>query len=337
MNRFLRSLLLVACAVSARADYKVVAHFPITGDGGYDYLRVDPVARRIYVSHEKRVDVIDADSGKRIGEIAPLTRAHGIAISPETGHGFASSGVDDLITMFDSKTLATIKTIKSTGSNPDAIEYDAESKRVYAANHGSGGVTVIDPATGDIVGTIAIDGKLEGLAFDGRGHGFVNLEDKSSVAMFDTRALKAGPVWSAAPGEGGTGLACDAAHHRLFSACANNKVVVLDSDTGKVVTTAASGEDPDGLAFDPKSGNLATSNPDGTMSIIHQDSADKYSLAQTVATMTGAKTIAFDEKTGRFLSSAPKFGPKPAQVKGGPKPKAPVLAGTFEVIAVGQK
>ena len=339
MTLLLRLLpLVLACALTARADYKIVARHLIGGDtSSYDYLRVDPVARRLYVAHEKKFEVLDADTGKKVGEIGPVTRAHGVAISPETGHGFASSGIDDLIVMFDLKTLATIKQYKSSGSNPDSIEYDPQTKRVYAGNHGGGGVTVIDPASGDIVATIMIEGKLEGIAFDGRGQGFVNVEDKSSVAVFDTATLKPKALWSAAPGEGGTGLACDAAHHRIFSACANNKVVVLDSDTGKVIATPMSGEDPDGLVFDPKSGNIFTSNPDGTVTIIHQDSPDKYSTVQTVTSATGAKTIALDEKTGRVVLCAPKFGPKPAQVKGGPKPKAPTLPGTFEVLVIGAK
>lgn len=322
----------------AADDYKVVAHFKIGGDtGSYDYLRVDPAARRLYVAHEKRFDVLDADSGKKLGEIAPTTRAHGVAISPETGHGFATSGIDDLITMFDTNTLATIKQIKSTGSNPDAIEFDPATQRVYVGNHGGGGVTVIDPASGNIVATIALEGKLEALAFDGRGHGFVNVEDKSAVGVFDTATLKSTALWSAAPGEGGTGLAVDAAHHRLFSACANNKVVVLNSDTGKVVATPASGEDPDGLVFDPKTGRIFTSNPDGTMTVIQQNSPDSYTTVQTVKTEIGCKTIALDEKTGRLVTCAPAFGPKLAPVKGGPRPRAPILAGTFQVVVVGVK
>ncbi|MEO5958107.1 MAG: YncE family protein [Opitutaceae bacterium] len=347
MKNFPRLSIALLCvaptlATSARAaaasDYRILAHYLIGGDtSSYDYLRVDPAARRLYVSHEKRFEVLDADTGKKVGEIGGISRAHGIAIAPESGHGFASSGIEDVIVMFDLKTLATIKTIKSTGSNPDAIEYDPGTKRVYAGNHGGGGVTVIDAASGDIVGTVMIEGKLEGLVFDDRGQGYVNVEDKSSVAVFDLRTLKPKALWSVAPGEGGTGLGIDPAHHRIFSACANNKVVVLDSDTGKVVATPASGEDPDGLAFDPKSGNIFTSNPDGTMTIIHEDSPDKYTPVQTVATMIGAKTITLDEKTGRVVLCAPKFGPKPAPVKGGAKPKAPTLPGTFEAIVVGMK
>lgn len=339
MRHLVRSLVILAAfAASARAQYKVVAHFPIGGDtSSYDYLRVDTTARRLYVSHEKRFEVLDADTGKKVGEIGPASRAHGVAISSETGHGFTSSGIDDLIIMFDLKTLATIKQIKSTGSNPDSIEYDSESKRVYAGNHGDGKVTVIDPASGDIVATIDVGGKLEGIGFDGRGQGFVNLEDKSSVGVFDTHTIKPKAVWSSAPGEGGTGLAVDAVHHRVFTACANNKVVVLDSDSGKVVATVASGEDPDGLAFDAKAGFIFTSNPDGTMSVIKQDTADKYTALPAIATAVGAKTITLDPTTGRLFTSAPKFGTAPPPVKGGAKPRAPILAGTFEVLVVGTK
>ncbi len=339
MHRLARSLLvLAALAVSARAQYKVVAHLPIGGDtSGYDYLRVDSAAHRLYVSHEKKFEVLDLESGKKVGEIGPVSRAHGVAVAPETGHGFTSSGIDDAMIMFDLKTLAPIKTIKSTGSNPDSIEYDPESKKIYAGNHGDGKVTVVDPASGDVMATIDVGGKLEGIGFDGRGQGFVNLEDKSSVGVFDTHTFKPKAVWSAAPGEGGTGLAVDAAHHRVFSACANNKVVVLDSDTGKVVATVASGEDPDGLAYDAKAGFIFTSNPDGTMSVIKQESADKYTALPAVTTAVGAKTITIDSSTGRLYLSAPKFGPKPAPVKGGRPPRAPILADTFEVIVVGTK
>ncbi len=324
--------------IASGAEYQVLGHLPIGGDNaGYDYLRVDPVGRRLYVSHEKRFEVLDVDTGKKLGEIGPVSRAHGIAIAPDAGHGFASTGIEDMIIMFDLKTLEKLKEIKSTGSNPDSVEYDPASKRIYAGNHGSGEVTVIDPVSGDVVATITVGGKLEGIAFDGRGQGFVNAEDKSAVQVFDTATLKFKTSWSVAPGEGGTGLGIDAAHHRLFSACGNNKVVVLDSDTGKVVATPASGEDPDGLAFDPSTNRIFTSNPDGTISVIQEESPDKYTSLATVTTAPGAKTITLDAKNGHVLVSTAKFGPKPAPVKGGAKPKAPILPGTFEVIVVGTK
>ncbi|MDI1320184.1 MAG: YncE family protein [bacterium] len=329
------ALAAVASAFAAPANYQVVAHYRIGGDAaGYDYLSVDPGARRLYVSHTTRFEVLDADSGKKVGEIGPVVRAHGAAIAAEAGHGFASSGTDALITMFDLKTLATIKQIKSTGANPDAIEYDPATKRVYAANHGSGDVTVIEATSGDIVGTVKFgEGKLEALGFDGRGSGFVLAEDKSAVFVFDLQTLQPKAKWSLAPGEGGTGLAVDPAHHRVFAACANKRVVVLDSDTGKVIATPASGEDPDGLAFDPATGRIFTTNPDGTLSIIQQESADKYSPLPTVSTAPGARTVAFDPKTGRVFTSTAQRGPKPATGNG----RAPILPDTFEVIVVGTK
>jgi YVTN family beta-propeller protein len=240
--------------------------------------------------------------------------------------------------MFDVKTLATLKQIKSTGSNPDAIEYDPGTKRIYIGNHGSGDVTVLDPASGDVIGTVKFgEGKLEGLAFDGRGQGFVNAEDKSTIYVFDLKTLQPKATWPVAPAEGGTGLAIDAAHHRLFSACGNKKVAVVDSDTGKVVATPPIGDDPDGLVFEPATGRIFVSNVDGTLTIIQEDSPDKYTVLQTVTTQRGCRTITLDEKTGRVVTCAPKFGPAPAPVKGGPRPKAPVLPGSFEAIVVGVK
>lgn len=339
-------LLLGLCALisvlrlaAAAPDYRVVARYPIAGDVAYyDYLRVDAPTRQLYVTREKRVEILDADNGKKLGEIGGLTRAHGVAIARDSGHGFASSGIDDVITMFDLKTFAALKQIKSTGSNPDAIEYDPGTKRVYAANHGSGDVTVIDPTSGEIVGTVKFgEGKLEGLAFDGRGQGFVNAEDKSAIFVFDLKTLQPKAKWSVAPGEGGTGLAIDVAHHRLFSACANNKTVVVDSDTGKVVATPASGEDPDGLVFEPATGRIFVSNVDGTLTVIQEETPDKFTVLQNVTTQRGCRTVTLDEKTGRVITCAPKYGPTPARVKGGPKPKAPVLPGTFEAIVVGLK
>jgi YVTN family beta-propeller protein len=331
------ALAALPCARALAAEYQVVAHYPIGGTGSYDYLRVDATDRRLYIAHEKRFEVLDADTGKKLGEIAPTSRAHGVALARDAGHGFASSGIDDEITMFDLKTLATIKKIKSTGSNPDAIEYDPQSKLIYTGNHGSGEVTVIDPVSGDVVATIKLGGKLEGIGFDGRGQGFVIAEDKSAVHVFDTKTRQPKATWSLTPGEGGTGLGMDAAHHRLFAACGNNKAVVLDSDTGKVIATPTIGDDPDGLVFEPKTGRIFTSNVEGTITVIQQESPDKYSVLQNVKTSPGCKTIALDEKTGRVLTCAPQFGPKPAPVKGGPKARAPMLPGTFEVFVVGLK
>ena len=322
--------------------YSIVARFAVpTQSTSYDYLRADPAARRLYVTLGKTVAVLDLDTGKPLGEITGLMRAHGVAISPDTGHGFATSGIDDQITMFDTKTLATIKLIKSTGSNPDAIEYDPGTKRIYAANHGSGAITVIDPATGDIAGAIDFgeDNRLEGIAFDGRGRGFVNVENKNAVLVFDLATLKPLAKWPAAPNEGGTGLACDPATRRLFTATnGSNKMTVLDSDTGKVITSVPTGEDADGLAFDPATKRIYVPCVDGTLTIIQQQTPDTYTVLQTLPTQRGCRTITLDAQTNRVLTCSPKYGPAPAPVKGAPKSSRPVpLPGTFEVLVIGTK
>ena len=238
--------------------------------------------------------------------------------------------------MFDLKTLATIRKIKSTGHGPDAIEYDPQSNRVYAANHGTGQVTVLDPVSGDILADILVAGDtLECMGFDGRGQGFVNDEGPAVVHVFDTHTLKPKATWALAPGEGPTGLAVDAAHHRIFSACANKMVVVLDSDSGKIITIVPSGEDCDGAAYDAKRGLIYVPHPDGTVTVIKQETADKYSVLTTIKTEPGVKTIGFDEKTGRVFTATGKFGPTPAPVKSGLQPKTPLIPGSFEIIVIG--
>lgn len=186
------------------------------------------------------------------------------------------------------------------------------------------------------MGTVKFgEGKLEGLAFDGRGQGFVNAEDKSAIFVFDLKTLQPKAKWSVAPAEGGTGLAIDATHHRLFSACANNRVAVVDSDSGKIVATPPIGDDPDGLVFERPTGRVFVSNIDGTLTVIQENSPDSYSVLANVTTRRGCRTIALDEKTGRVMTCAPQFGPIPTSAGGGSRPRPPVLPGTFEVIVVG--
>ena len=337
--RFLAPLLLAAVSTAAAtaADLKVIAHYPIGGEVRYDYLRVDPDMRRLYVSHATRVDVLDADTGANVGHIAPMNGIHGIAIVPGLRRGFITAGSDRAVVMFDVDTLKIVKVIHGLGMKPDAIEYDPETKMIFVANGASGGITVIDPEKGEIAVTIPIQGKLEGLAFDGRGHLFVNTEDKSMIQVVDTHAMKPIATWPIAPVEGGTGLAIDAVHHRLFSAGGNGMLAVVDSDTGAIVATPAIGEDPDGDAFDAASGTIYTSNMVGTVTAIHQDSPDAYSVAQTVPTAFGARTIALDSKTGRiFLSTGRCSRTAPPATADNPHPRRPGETGSFEVLVVGR-
>lgn len=337
------SLFLAGAAFAAAADFSVTARYPIGGEGNYDYIRFDAKTGRLFIGHDKRFEVLDAGTGKKLGEVGPAARAHGVALAHEFHHGFATCGAiaspqANSILMFDLDTLTTLKVIKSTGKNPDSIEYDEETKRIYAVNGGSGSVDVIDPAGGEVIGTVAlVEGKLEQIGFDGRGHAFVNNEEKSTVHVFDTHTLKALATWPLAPGEGGTGLVVDRAHHRLFSACGNNKLVVLNSDTGAVVATPEIGEDPDGAAYDAAKGLVFTSNVGGTLSILHQDSPDSYSAVQTVTTAYGARTLAYDRKTGRVFLVTGEFGPMPAATTEVPNPRRPVLPGTFVVLVVSSR
>ncbi len=341
MHQSLRLLLCLALLpIAARsAEYHITGRYPIGGDASrWDYLRVDPQTRFLYVAHYTRFEVLDADTGARVGQIGPASRAHGVVIVPELGRGFATSGNDNAVIVFDSRTLRTLAVVKTTGTNPDSIQYDADDTRlVYAVNGSSGSVTVIDPVKMAVTGTVRLtEGKLEQIGFDGRGRAFVNNEEKSAVHVFDTHTLKAIATWSLAPGEGGTGLIVDAAHHRLFAACANHKLVVLDSDTGRVVATPAIGEDADGAAFDPARGLIFASNADRTMTVIHQDSPDAYSAVETVTTAEGAKQIALDGTTGRIFLPSGKFGPRPAPTPRTPNPLPPVVPGTFEILVIGR-
>jgi YVTN family beta-propeller protein len=324
-------------SVASAADYQITAHYPIGGDASrWDYLSVDPATRYLYVAHFKRFEVLNADTGAKVGSVGPASRAHGIAIVPGLNRGFATSGNDNAVIMFDPQTLKTLAIIKTTGTNPDAIQYDAaDTKLIYAVNGSSGSVTVIDPVTAQVTGSVTlVEGKLEQIGFDGRGHAFVNNEEKSCVHVFDTHTLKALATWSLAPGEGGTGLAIDPATHRIFSVCGNNKLVVLDSDSGKVVATPAIGEDPDGVIFDPMSRKIFTSNADETLTVLHEDSPDEYSVLQTVKTAVGAKQIGFDAATGKIFLPAGKFGAKPAPTPAMPNPLPSVVPGSFEILVV---
>ena len=336
MRQLTRSLLLIACALSARADYKVTASHAIGGDGTYDYVRFDATAHRLYIAHDKRIDVLDSETGKKIGEIGPTNRAHGVALVPNLNRGFISSGNDRSVVVFDLKTLKILSVIKPTGVKPDAIEYDPDTNLVYCVNGGStGDVSIIDPEKAAIVRTVSIGGtKLEAMGFDGRGHAFINDEEQVAVHVLDLHTLTVTATWSLKPGEGGTGLAVDREHHRIFSACSNNKLVVLDSDTGKVVAMPAIGADPDGAAFDGTTGTIFTSNTDGTLTVIHEDTPDKYTVVQNVTTEPGCRTIAIDAEGGRVFLPTVKFGATPAPTKDVPEPRPVVLPGTFHLVVV---
>ena len=330
--------LILLAALSAPAadsgDYKVAKRLEVGGDGGWDYLVVDTAARRLYVSRGTRVMVLDADSGAVVGEIANTEGVHGIALAPDLERGFTSNGRANTVTIFDRKTLKTIGEVKSSGQNPDAILYDSATKRVFAFNGRSGDATAIDAAKGEVVGTIALDGKPEFAQSDGTGRVFVNIEDKSTIAVIDAKKLTVTAKWPLAPCEEPSGMAADRAHKRLFIGCRNKMMAAVDMNTGKVVATVPIGEGVDANGFDPITGLAFASSGDGTLTAARLDGSDKFAAVQTIKTEPRARTMALDEKTHRIFLPTARFGPPPPATTATPRPRPSMLPGTFVILVV---
>jgi len=323
-------LLAIDTATLAAAEsYTLLKTVPVPGDGGWDYLTVDEAGRRVYISHGNQVDVLDADSYELKGTIPDTKGVHGIAVAADLGRGFTSNGRADTVTIFDLKNLKNLGEVK-TGKNPDSIIYDPSTKQVFAFNGGGKSATVIDAAAGKVAGTIDLAGQPEFAAADGAGNVFVNLEDKNTVVKIDAKNLKVLDRWPLAPGETPTGMAMDPKSKRLFVGCRNKFLVIVDADNGKVVDKQPIGERVDATAFDPETGNIFSSCGDGTVTVVHADGNDKYSVVETIKTKTGSKTMALDPKTHKlFLASADFKADKP-----GTRPT--VVPKTFAVLVFGK-
>jgi DNA-binding beta-propeller fold protein YncE len=338
----LASLLVVSLSLCtplfgrADADYKVVQKVTVGGDGGWDYLIVDPAARRFYVTRATRVLVFDADSLKQVGEIPNTNGVHGVALAPELSRGFASNGRAGSITIFDSKTLATIEEVKIEGQNPDAILYDPPTKRVFAFNGRSADATVLDAASGKVVGTIPLGGKPEFATTDLAGHVYVNIEDKSEVLALDPRKLSVEHRWPLAPCEEPSGMAIDRAHGRLFIGCDNKTMAMMDAATGKVIATAPIGSGVDANGFDPGTGLAFSSNGEGTLTVAKEDPPGTLKVLANVPTQRGARTMAVDEKTHRIFLVTAEFGPPPSPTADQPHPRPSQVPGTFTILVVGR-
>jgi YVTN family beta-propeller protein len=319
----------------APASFHVVGRYKLGGEGGWDYLTIDAKARRLYVSHATHVLVVDADTGAVVGDIPETPGVHGIAIVEDAGKGYVSNGRASTVTVFDLKTLKTLKQIP-VGKNPDAIIYDDASRRVFTMNGGSSDTTAIDVKTDTVAGTLALGGRPEFAVTDEKGHVFVNLEDKSAIVEFDSRRLAVEKNWPIAPAEEPSGLAFDRSHHRLFSVGSNKLMAVVNADTGKVLTTVPIGGGVDAAAFDPETGLIFSSNGDGTLTVVHEDSPDKYSVVENVTTQRGARTLAFDPKTHRVYLVTAEFGPPPAPTPERPRPRPSIVPGSFTLLVVGR-
>jgi DNA-binding beta-propeller fold protein YncE len=316
---------------AAPPGYKLIKTVAIPGDGGWDYLTVDTEGRRVYISHANRVDVFDADSGEIKGKVEDTSGIHGIAVAAEFGRGFTSNGKTSTVSVFDLKTLKTTDTI-ATGKGPDYIHYDPTTHRVFAFNGGSATATVIDASNVKLVGGVELGGRPEAAASDGKGNVYVNLVDKNEVIKIDADKRKVLERWSVSPAKQPVSLAIDPSTNRLFVGCRSKEFVVLSTETGKVVATVPIGDRVDAGAFDPATKLAFCSCGDGTVSIISQESADKYTVVETLKTKSGAKTMAYDPKTQRlYLPATDSKAPE-----GNPSGRPVPVPGTFSLLIYGK-
>ena len=329
------SLSLAAVAVAAAGPgYHVVKTYKVGGDGGWDYLTVDASARRFYISRGTHVIVLDADSGKNVGDIPDTPGVHGIALAPELGKGFVSNGREGTVTVFDLKTLAPSGSKIKVGENPDAILYEPATKRVFTFNGRSQDSTAIDAASGKVLATIKLDGKPEFAASDAKGEVFVNIEDKSELTVIDPNKLEVKTKWPLAPCMEPSGLAIDRKNRRLFVGCDNKMMAVVDADSGKVLATPAIAEGVDATAYDDETDLAFASCGQGVLTVVKQDSPQKFSVVENVKTEPGARTMALDTKTHNVFTVTAKFGPPPAATADNPHPRRTILPDTFEVLVL---
>jgi DNA-binding beta-propeller fold protein YncE len=330
------ALLLAGAAFAGSAPgFRVINTYKLGGEAGWDYLTAEASARRLYISRATHVIVMDLDSGKVVGDIADTPGVHGVALAPEFGRGFTSNGREGTVSIFDLKTLTTSSKVK-VGENPDAILYDPFSKRVFTFNGRSGDSTAIDAEKGTVAGTIKLDGKPEFAATDENGEIYVNIEDKSELTVIDPAGLKVKTTWPLAPCESPTGLSMDRKNHRLFVGCDNKMMAVLDATTGKILATPPTGDGVDATKFDEGTGLAFASAGEGLLTVVREDSPNKFSVAENVQTQQGARTMALDTKTHNVFLVTAKFGPPPAATADNPHPRRTILPDTFVVLVVGK-
>ncbi len=323
-------LAIVAMALPQSAPtYKITNTYTLGGDGSWDYVVPDPPNHRLFIARQTRVMVVDEDKGTLLGEVAGINGAHGTAIAPATGHGFATSGNDQSVVMFDLKTFKELARIHAA-EDADAIVFDPASNRVFTLNGDAHSSTVIDPKGGTVVTNVDLGGKPEYGQPAGDGKIYANLTDVSQVVEIDGKTATVTRRWSTDPCKQPVSMAIDPAHHRLFSGCRSGVMAVSDYQTGKVVATLPIGTGVDGAGFDPASGDAFASNADGTLTVIHQDSPDRYHVVETVATPPASRNMGLDPTNHRIFVASAKFGPAPATGRG----RAPVLPGTFAVLVI---
>jgi len=327
-------LALAGCALHlaarAAAPYAVGATYALPGSGRWDLLAVDPDRHHLLLSRSDRVQVMDTRDGRLVGEIAGTDGVHGIAIAPRLRRGYASNGHANTVTEFDLATLQRIRDVPVIGRSPDAVLFEALSGRLFFFNGASANASVLDPAAGKEIATIPLDGKPELAASDGRGHVFVNIEDKAKLVELDAATMRVTNTWLLSGCEEPSGLAIDVVHARLFSVCRNQMMVVTDAGNGRQVARVPIGDGPDGAAFDPLTQTAFSPNGKaGTLTIVHEDDPEHFRVVQTLATQRSARTIALDAVTHRLYLPAATFEPQRAS-----EPRPPMLPDSFRVLVV---
>src|SRR5436305_220352 len=316
--------LLIAQSSSA---YRITHTYVLGGEGSWDYILPDSPNHRLFIARQNRVMVVDEDKGTLIGEVTGIQGAHGTALAPATGHGFATSGNDQSVVMFDLKTFKALGRIPAA-DDADAILFDSASNRVFTLNGDAHSSTVIDPAAGKLITNIPLGGKPEYGAAAGDGMVYANLTDTSEVVEIDAKKATVARRWSTAPCKQPVAMAIDTAHHRLFSGCRSGVMAISDYQAGKVVATVPTGGGTDGAGFDAESGDAFASNADGTLTVIHQDSPDQYHVIENIQTPPGSRNMGLDPTNHRLFVASAKFGPVPAGGSG----RGPVLPGSFALM-----
>lgn len=327
-----------ACIEAASADtaLSVLKHWNLGGAGTWDYLTLDSSGQRLFLSRSTRVDVIDTRTGKLVGTIADTNGVHGIALAEDMKRGYTSNGKADSVTAFDLDTLKTIREEPVSGHNPDAILYDPVGKHVFTFNGRSKDVTVLDAATLKLVSTLPVPDKPEFAVDDGEGQIYVNIESEpGQMVVIDSRKLTIKATWTLPGCNSPSGLAFDKAHHRLFSVCDDKVMAITDASTGKQVAKVKIGDGPDAVAYDAARGLVFSSNGDGSLTVIRQESADSYRVTQTIPTKRGARTMALDASSGKVYLVSAELSPAPAPTPEQPHPRPVPVPDTFTVLVVG--
>jgi YVTN family beta-propeller protein len=313
------------------SGYHLLKKIKLGGVGFWDYLAFDSPTRRLFISRGTKVVVLDVDSEKVVGEIPDTLGVHGTALAPDLGKGFTSNGGAGTVSIFDLKTLEVTGHAQA-GKNPDSIVYDPATKRVFTMNGRSSDSTAIDAVTGDVLATIPLGGRPESAVADGAGHIYVDLEDKSQIQQIDSKSLAVTAKWPLAPCESPAGLAIDTAHRRLFAGCHNKVMAILDADSGKVVASPPIGAGVDANQFDPGTGFAFSSNGGGTLTVVHEDSPDQFTVVEEVPTQTGARTMALDPKTHQVFLVTADFSPAPSPTPENPRPRGGMVPDSVVVL-----